>query len=243
MTLEGARVLVTRAAEDAESLEILLRDRGAIPVRMPCISFEDGSQVAQVVQHLRNLPDLVIVSSPHAARRLLALVGRIDVPLAAVGEGTAALLPGDVIVPKRGVGASALVEELKDRVRGKRVLIPRAERSNPELINGLTRAGAQVEALTLYRTVTPKSADPEVLRELREGGIDAITFASGSAVRGFVALAGAQSASRSAVVCMGGSAAGEAGAAGIRIDAAGFDGLPQLCDALADVLSRRRRET
>jgi uroporphyrinogen III methyltransferase/synthase len=185
----------------------------------------------------------VVVSSPQAARRLLALVGRIDVPVAAVGEGTAALLPGDVIVPRRGVGADALVEELKDRVRGKRVLVPRAERGNPELIEGLIRAGAQVEALTLYRTVTPKSADPAVLRELRGGGIDAIIFASGSAVRGFVALAGAESASRSAVVCLGGSAAGETGAAGIRVDAAGFDGLPELCDALADVLFKRRRGT
>ena len=37
MTLRGKRVLVTRAAEDAPEFEDLLRGRGAVPVRMPCI--------------------------------------------------------------------------------------------------------------------------------------------------------------------------------------------------------------
>ena len=38
MTLRGTRVLVTRAVEDAPEFEELLRARGAVPVRMPCIA-------------------------------------------------------------------------------------------------------------------------------------------------------------------------------------------------------------
>jgi uroporphyrinogen-III synthase len=106
------------------------------------------------------------------------------------------------------------------------------------LINGLYHAGALVEVLTLYRTVAPKGADPAVLRQLSDGGIDAVIFASGSAVRGFVALAGAGSAARSAVVCLGGSSARAAKAAGMRIHSSAAD-LSQLCDAVEAALSTR----
>ena len=233
--LEGKRVLVTRAAEEAGELEALLRERLALPVRFPCIAFEDGPDLAEIVQSIQRGPDLIVVSSPHAARRLLDLIGRTSIPFAAVGQATAALLPGSVIVPRRGAGAAALLAELAPRVRGKRVLIPRAERGTPALINGLEAAGAFVEALTLYRTVTPPSADLGALE-----GADAISFASGSAVRGFVALAGAAAARNCAIACIGGSTAGEARAAGIRIHAMGGDGLVELCDAVAVAVLTRR---
>jgi uroporphyrinogen III methyltransferase/synthase len=240
VSLAGARVLVTRAAEEAAELEDLLRARGALPVSMPCIAFEDGPDVARIGEAVRERPDLIVVSSPHGARRLLELVGPVDVPFAAVGAATGALLPGHVLVPEGGAGAEALLARLAPLVRGRRVLVPRAERGTPALVEGLERAGALVEALTLYRTVVPQSADPAVLRDLREGRIDAIAFTSGSGVRGFLALAGADAAARCAVVCMGGTAVGEAGAAGLRIDAASGPDLREMCDALALAVSGRR---
>ena len=233
--LEGKRVVVTRAEEDAGELEALLRERLAVPVRFPCIAFEDGPDLAQIVQNVREGPDLIVVSSPHAARRLLDLIGPTSIPFAAVGAATAALLPGEVIVPRAGAGAGALLAELAPRVRGKRILLPRAGQGTPALLDGLRAAGAIVEALTLYRTVTPQTAELAALR-----GADAISFASGSAVRGFVALAGAAAARECAVACIGASTAAEARAAGIRVDAQGGEGLPQLCVALALAVSARR---
>lgn len=225
-------MVVTRAAEEAGELEALLRERAAVPVRFPCIAFEDGPDLAEIILSIQRRPDWVVVSSPHAARRLLALIGQTPVSFAAVGAATAALLPGEVLAPKAGAGAEALLAELGPRVRGKRVLLPRAEQGTPALLDGLRRAGAQVEALTLYRTVTPRSADLAAL-----DGADALSFASGSAVRGFVALAGAAAAGKCAVACIGASTAQEALAAGIRVDAQGGDGLAQLCDALALAVS------
>src|SRR3989440_49006 len=232
--LAGARVLVTRAAEDAAELEALLRERGAVPLRMPCIAFEDGPDVARIASVLRDRQaDLVVVASPQAARRLLALDGARGVPVAAAGAATARELPGEVIVPRTGVGAEALVREISGRVRGRRVLIARAEGGNPALVDGLRAAGAIVEACTLYRTVTARQVDPEVLRALREGRVDAIAFASGSAARGFAALAGPASAERTAVACMGRQCAEEARKAGLRVDAVADGLLPELCDAVA----------
>jgi uroporphyrinogen-III synthase len=240
VTLAGARVLVTRAAEDAPELEALLRGRGAVPLRMPCIAFEDGPDTARIASVLRERQtDLVVVSSPQAARRLLALEGARGVPVAAVGASTARELPGEVIVPRAGVGAEALVREIGGRVRGKRVLIARAEGGNPALVEGLRAAGAIVEACTLYRTVTARQADPEALRALREGRVDAIAFASGSAARGFAALAGPQSAAKAAVACMGRQCAEEARKAGLRVDAVADGSLPELCDAVGLALRAR----
>ena len=249
MSLAGKRVVVTRAAEESAELEELVRARGAEPVRFPCIAFEDGPDLERIAESLHNQPDFVVVSSPHAARRLLDLIGRTspagaaaligrtsEMPrFAAVGAATAALLPGNVVVPKAGAGAEALLAELEPLVRGKRVLVPRAERGTPALINGLNHAGASVEVFTLYRTVAPRTADLSTLE-----GADAVSFASGSAVRGFVQLAGAAAANRLATACIGGSTAGEAAAAGIRIDAFGAEGLEGLCDALALALSARK---
>jgi uroporphyrinogen-III synthase len=203
---------------------------------MPCIEFEDGPDADRIVLAVRSrAADLVVVASPQAARRLVALCGRIDVPLAAVGAATAKELPGEVSIPRGGVGAEALVAELRGRIAGKRVLVPRAEGGNPALVDGLREAGATVEVLTLYRTVPAKQAD---LRALR--GIDAISFASGSAVRGFVALAGAAAAAHAAVACMGRNCAEEAKKSGVRVDAVADGGLSELCDAVALAVRARR---
>ncbi|HYS09228.1 MAG TPA: uroporphyrinogen-III synthase [Myxococcales bacterium] len=240
--LDGLRVLVTRAAEDAPELEALLRERGATPVRMPCIAFEDGPDAARIAAAVRNgEADLVVVASPQAARRLLALCGPIRAPLAAVGAATARELPGEVLVPREGAGAEALLRELRGRVTGLRVLVPRAEGGNPALVDGLREAGARVEARTLYRTVTAPQAAPAALLALREGAVDAISFASGSAARGFAELAGAAAAARAAVACMGKHCAREAESVGFRIDAVADGGLVRLCDAVALAVRAHKR--
>jgi uroporphyrinogen-III synthase len=228
VSLDGKRILVTRAAEDAEEFEQLLRQRGATPVRFPCIAFEDGPDLGRIREAVAEDPDFIVVSSPHAARRLLGSMGRTSARFAAVGDATARLLPGEPIVPAEGAGADALLKVLKPLVRGKRVLVPRAEQGTPALVEGLQAAGALVEVRVLYKTITPRSADLSALR-----GIDAIAFASGSAVRGFVKLAGVAEANRQPVACIGASTAAEARKAGIRVDACAEGGLAELCDALA----------
>ena len=241
MSLAGARVLVTRAAEDAPEMEAMLRERGALPVRMPCIAFEDGpdtGRIARVVE--QGGADLIVLSSPQAVRRFRALCPRTSIPVATVGAATAREWPGQATAPSRGAGAEALLAELGASVARKRVLVARAEGGNPALVEGLRRAGALVEVCALYRTVTAPAADPGVLRQLRDGGIDAIAFASGSAARGFVALAGAAAAGPAAVACMGRQCAEEARKAGLRVDAVADGSLPELCDAVALALRKGR---
>jgi uroporphyrinogen III methyltransferase/synthase len=70
------------------------------------------------------------------------------------------------------------------------VLLPRAEGGSAGLIQGLRQRGATVDEVILYRSAPPSSVNEEVVRAIRNGGIDVATFASSSSVRNLAALLG-----------------------------------------------------
>jgi uroporphyrinogen III methyltransferase/synthase len=82
--------------------------------------------------------------------------------------------------------AESLVETLADRpVR--RALVARAEQARDVLPDALRERGAEVEILTLYRTV----AEPlDAAAHEAAGGADYVTFTSASAVKFFLEAAG-----------------------------------------------------
>jgi uroporphyrinogen III methyltransferase/synthase len=78
------------------------------------------------------------------------------------------------------------------RIRGKRFLIPRAEIAR-EALPGILRAkGArEVQIAPAYRTIKPKGAQVERMRELiASRAIDLVTFTSSSTVKNFCELVG-----------------------------------------------------
>jgi len=76
-------------------------------------------------------------------------------------------------------------------VRGCRVLLARADAADKTLPQTLMKMGAQVDEVVAYRTITgPDSSRSALLDALADGDVEAIMFASGSAVRGTVELAG-----------------------------------------------------
>lgn len=109
--------------------------------------------------------------------------------IGAVGGATARRLSehglcSDLVSPEatgRGL-ARALIEQ--GAVRGKRFLLPCSDIAGEDLAEGLRAAGGAVERVIAYRTVT--YAGEWVGEErLRSGVVDALTFASPSALRGF----------------------------------------------------------
>jgi len=242
VSLRAARVLVTRALPDLGPLEELLAVRGATPVAFPCIELEElGDELPEAALRA----DFVAIASPHAARLLLRRAPGLfkTAQFAAAGRGTAAalgILGQPALVPASGVGADALAALLEPLVRGKVVLIPRAEGGNPALPERLAAAGAKVIAVSLYRTIPARVADPSGLSALRQGRIDAIAFGSGSAARGFVALLGPEAAAlarRPKIVCMGKSCAAAARAAGLVVAEVSEGGFVELCDAVDRALA------
>jgi uroporphyrinogen III methyltransferase/synthase len=188
--LAGRTVAVTRARAQASPLAERLRALGASVVEAPTIRIEPlPATLPDLVDF-----DLLCVTSPNGARRLLELCRDArdlrGPAIAAIGPGTAdALRAGGIVadvVPPRAV-AESLVEALADTPI-RRALVARAERARDVLPDALRARGAEVEILALYRTVAEPLSDDARAAAL---GADFLTFTSASAVRFFVAAAGA----------------------------------------------------
>jgi len=112
---------------------------------------------------------------------------------AAIGRATArALRSAGVeasLIPDQSNGL-ALADAIAD-VEGKRVLLVRASAASADLPERLRARGATVDEVAAYLTVEgPASSLAPLKAALADPDLSAIVFASGSAVRGFLALGG-----------------------------------------------------
>jgi len=206
--LDRWTVVVTRGRGGEDALSARLRELGATLREIPSIAFAPPVDPAPLDAALGALDrfDWAIFASATAVERTVERLGVLGVPLAAlaalrlavVGSATAERLARDVrepdLVPAQATG-EALSAALAPRVRGKRVLLPRPAEGRLELLEGLAAAGADVAAVEAYRTVP---APAEVIRPLaawiEAGEVDAVAFASPSAVKAVVRGLGDQAA-------------------------------------------------
>lgn len=238
LTLAGHRVVVTRSSDQAGSLADLLAARGAEPVVVPLVQIE---AIADGVDQLRALDpaefDWLLVTSPNGADAYVAVHGSAAPPrVAAVGATTAAALRDrgiEVHLVPTQQRADALAVAVPDPVG--RVLVVQAADAAPTLVDDLRARGADVTAAVPYRTV-PRH--PSAREQLAALSADAVLFASGSAVRAWVAVFG--DATPPVVVAMGPQTAAAASAAGVAVSAvAEVSSLGGLIDALEAQLGRR----
>jgi len=201
--LKGKRVVVTRAAEQSEQLVKELKDRGAVPVLLPMVAFAPPDDSAPLDQAIRQLSayDWVFVTSQNALRALRERCGLLKfnlpetfsgVKIAAVGPATSEAVENAGLrvayVASKHTGV-ALAGELANEVRGKRVLLPRSDRANPELVEELKRLGADVTEVCAYKTIPPEKRDMDAAAKTAEGA-DAVLFFSPSAVHHLQELLG-----------------------------------------------------
>jgi len=94
------------------------------------------------------------------------------------------------VVPREYV-AESVVRSLRQRVKGKRVLLIRAKVARDVIPRELRQAGAHVDVVEAYETVVPRSSRSRLRAALKNSRRpDVITFTSSSTVRNFVALLG-----------------------------------------------------
>ncbi len=224
--LAGRRVVVTRAADQADALADLLATRGAVPVVVPLIQVVDDPAGAAALAATDPAPfDWIVVTSPNGAERVVAwLTGHPgSAPrLAAVGTATAAVLAdaGHAVglVPRRQ-SAAGLLDELPEPDReGRAVLVVQAVDAEPTLVDGLCARHWRVEAIAPHRS-TP--ASPSAGLQLAALAADAVLFASGSAARAWVAVFG--QSTPPIAIAIGPSTAAVAEAAGLKITAVAAD--------------------
>lgn len=201
--LFGTRVLVTRAAEQAEELAIPLRQLGAEILLQPAITIappEDWGAVDEAIKRLDEF-DMIAFSSCNGVRYFLQRIFELgrdvralgNCSLAAVGAKTAETLAEYHLradyVPETFV-AEELAAMLARFVAGRSVLLPRASRGREVLPECLRRAGAEVTEVVTYQHRDVLRSDPAIREAMSAGNITWTTVTSSGIAESLIKMFG-----------------------------------------------------
>jgi uroporphyrinogen-III synthase len=201
--LSGVRILVGRARRQASALSAGLKALGAEVIEIPFIEIRPPRSYKRLDTAFKNIEKydwLILTSvngvgtiasrmeilrlSPNALKRL---------SIAAIGPATRDAITRlglkVAVVPDRYV-AESLVESLRDKVNGKRVLLARAKIARDVIPRELRKIGARVDVVEAYETVVPQSSKRELRSIINDPARrpHLITFTSSSTVRNFEKL-------------------------------------------------------
>ncbi len=200
MPLKGKRIVVTRAPEQSRELIVQLEELGAEVVSIPLVSFHSVEDPTEFDEAIRSIGkyDWLLFTSQNAVRFFCERCWELGFscselqsprPMIAVAGPTTAAMARD-----RGFRAdhvarhsqgSALAKELWGAVTGRRVLLPRSDRAARDLPDALREGGAEVTEILAYRTLMPEAAAQGTIREVSDGDVDVVSFASPSAFDNF----------------------------------------------------------
>ncbi len=235
LPLFGKTVVVTRPEEQSEAFMHELLERGAEPFLFPVIETlppEDWAPLDTALEKLESYDGLIFtsVNGVRFFMRRLNEKGK-DVRelkglrLYAIGSKTEkevnALGIKVDVVPEEYVAESLVDSLIKENIKGKKFLLPRAAVARETLPDQLRERGAEIDVVPAYRTVRPQTDTRELARRLQEGSIHAITFTSSSTVTHFMELIGEELKSKlanAAVACIGPVTAKTAGKAGLKVN-------------------------
>jgi uroporphyrinogen-III synthase len=207
-TLQGWRILVSRAREQAGTLSSGLRALGAEVYEIPFIEIRPPRSFKSLDESLKLVAEYewLILTSVNGVRAMFDRMTLLNIPkralahlnIAAIGPATRAAIEREglkvALSPKEYV-AESMVESLCDKVRGKRVLLCRAKIARDVIPHELRSLGAFLDVVEVYETVMPQSSRVELRALLRDPQRrpHAITFTSSSTVKNYVALLGIRS--------------------------------------------------
>jgi uroporphyrinogen-III synthase len=194
-------VLVTRPAQQAESLCASLQATGYTVRRQPLLELE-GLEALDPADRQRVLDlDLyqhVIFVSANAVRFGMAWIEdywpQLPVGLNwyAVGEHSAALLASHgltVLSPERDMSSEGLLRlPSLNGVAGQRVLIVRGQGGRTTLREELSARGARVDDLACYRRSRPPLAAGELAEKLYNWDVRIVLISSGEGLQNLLAL-------------------------------------------------------
>ncbi len=238
--LGGRQFVITRPRKSSSSLAERLRALGAQVIEMPAIRTEpicpnERLKKALEVFGTHTDQEWLVFTSPAGVDiffsqlmelgidiRKLSARGA-DVRIAAIGSGTASALEGRGLIPDlvpEVYSAASLGNALaQSAVKGSRITVARAEKGSEELLPPLLASGMKVEDIPLYRTLyeTHPFLQEKIREMLENGEIDAVTFTSGSTVKGFAGVIKDVDYGKIRAVCIGEQTAAEAEKHGMQV--------------------------
>ncbi len=205
LPLAGHCVLVSRARRQAGALSEKLRELGAHVLEIPFIEIRPPRSYRPLDAALRNVTgyEWLILTSVNGVKALCARLQKLRMAprdlaamkVAAIGPATKREIEKHGlrvrVVPEEYV-AESVVEALREKVNGKRVLLVRARVARDVIPRELRNLGAEVDVVEAYDTVVPKASRARLRAALKnpKRHPDFITFTSSSTVRNFVQLWG-----------------------------------------------------
>ncbi len=232
--LFGKRILVTRARHQAGSLSQLLAERGAEPIELPAIHIQpiaDTTELDQAISNIKRYHWIVFTSINGVAafwQRLnnLKLDSRAlsGLQIGAIGPATAEALAAKGVtpdyVPESYTTEGILAGLGHQDIAGQRFLLPRADKADKDLAQGISQLGAEVREVTAYNTVPAKESIVAARRMLASGEIEVITFTSSSTVANLVAAFQGEPwlVNQAKIACIGPKTAEAATKAGLKVD-------------------------
>jgi uroporphyrinogen-III synthase len=199
MTVQGKVIVNTRAAHQAESLNALLRAKGALPLDYPCIAITPPEDSAPLDAALLDLAsgqfDWLVLTSANTVFSLAHRLQTLQLTLtgsafrtASVGSVTAETAQAQLGLECFDLPPEYIAESLAEHLpieTGTRVLLPESAIARPTLADKLAARGARVSVVDAYRTVCGQGG-VDVPKRLAQGQIDALTFTSSSTVTCFL---------------------------------------------------------
>lgn len=214
--LKNLRVLVGRARHQASALSSRLRAAGATVIEIPFIQIKPPRSYRLLDSALKSAAeyDWLILTSVNGVdalwlRMKCLKLTRKDLKhlqIAAIGPATRKAIEQRGlkvnVVPTEYV-AESVVESLRDKVVGKRVLLARAKVARDVIPTELRRLGANVDVVEAYETVVPKTSRTRLRALLSNPGRrpHVITFTSSSTARNYLALIGKRSSAALSDIC------------------------------------------
>jgi len=195
-----ARALLDTRPDLDGRLRAAVEELGFRHVHVPTIAIAaaPGHRDLERARAALGVYEWVVVTSRRGVEALLGEGAKVAAHTrwAAVGNSTAEALRRHGIevacVPAAATSA-AIPAAMAERgsLKGKRVLLARADAADPALPRRLAELGAKVDDVVAYSTSTAPSGSRRALASaLEDPQLEALVFASGSAVKGLVELAG-----------------------------------------------------
>lgn len=186
------RILITRPRAQANDFAERLRAAGFTPIFFPVIEIQPIENNIALERALSKIGcyDWMVFTSVNAVEVVCPQLSGESLPqVAAIGPKTAEALKERGVtpdfVPEEYV-AESILPGLGD-LRGKWVLLPRAEIARKALPEAIFEAGGIPHEISVYKTL-PSQPSAEGLTALRTG-VDIVTLTSPSTVHNFMAIA------------------------------------------------------
>ncbi|HNC45144.1 MAG TPA: uroporphyrinogen-III synthase [Acidobacteriota bacterium] len=207
LPLQGKRIVITRAESQAAQFAQKLSAQGAEVLSFPTIAFVEPASWEVVDEALNNLSryDWLVLTSTNGVKffwkrlELLGLTTDLNgkPKVCAIGKATAEALS------RRNVRVDLIPQEFKaegaieslvaasggpEKIKGMRILLPRAQMAREVLPVELGKLGVQVDVVEVYQTVRPSVETACWQTLFLNGQVDVVTFTSASTVNHFAEM-------------------------------------------------------